>query len=172
MPITDRFRLSRPPLCTALLAGMAVLAGISPGLTHDYRHGALTIEHPWARATTPNAPTGAVYMVIENTGDADDRLMGAEGDVAGRIEIHAANLDDEGVMRMRELEDGLALPAGESVALESGGLHIMLINLESRLVEGERFPLTLTFDGAEEITVDIQVESVHGLEDDDPHHDH
>ena len=172
MTITHCFRLPTPSAAAALLAGIAVLAGPSVGAAHDYSHGALEIGHPWARATAPNAAAGAAYMVIENTGDADDRLLGAEGDAASRIEIHSADIDDEGVMRMRELEDGLALPAGETVALERGGYHIMLINLEDQLVEGERFPLTLIFDRADDITVDIHVESIHGIEEGHHHHDH
>jgi len=172
MTITNPFRQMRSNPAAALLAGIAVFAGTPVGVAHDYSHGALMIEHPWSRATTPNAPTGAVYMVIENTGDTDDRLLSAVGDAADRIEIHSANIDDEGVMRMRELEDGLALPAGERVSLEPGGYHIMLINLESQLVEGEIFPLTLNFDQAGDIAVDIHVESIHGIEDNDHHHDH
>lgn len=169
MHFTDRSTLS--PFA-ATIAGMALLAGTSLGAAHDYVQGGLSIDHPWARATTPNAPTGAVYMVIESTGDTDDRLLGAEGDIAERVEIHSANIDDEGVMRMRELDEGISLPAGETVALESGGYHIMLINLESRLVEGDSFPLTLSFENADDITVDIHVESIHGIEDDADHDDH
>jgi hypothetical protein len=81
-----------------------------------------------------------------NTGDSDDRLVAASSPVAERVELHTMTMDGD-VMRMRELEDGIALPAGEMVELAPGGLHVMFIGLSGPFVAGEEVQVTLTFEG-------------------------
>ena len=125
--------------------------------SHEYELGSLHIEHPFARATVGPARVSAAYLTIKNAGDADT-LIAASTDVAGKVELHTMDMAN-GVMRMREVEGGIALPANETVSLKPGGLHIMLLGLDAPLVEGETFPLTLTFEQAGEIVVDVAVES-------------
>ncbi len=101
---------------------------------------------------------GAVYMTIENNADDDDRLVAAETEVAGAVELHNVNMV-EGVMQMREVEGGIEIPAGESatVVLEPGGLHVMLIGLNQALEVGDTFDVELDFEQAGTITVEVEV---------------
>lgn len=90
-----------------------------------------------------------------NHGPAD-RLIEAKGDVAARIEVHAAEMTD-GVMRMRKVSGGLALPADGEVAMKPGGYHVMLMGLAAPPTEGGSFPVTLLFESGAEMTVDVPV---------------
>lgn len=138
----------------ALLIAMIALAQ-----AHDYTVGSLQVAHPWARASAGAAPTGAAYLAIENRGDAADRLLSASTPAAERAELHT-HIHEGGVMKMREVEGGIELPAGEQVFLAPGGLHVMLMGLKAPLKEGERFPLTLTFEKAGELQVEVAVEAI------------
>jgi copper(I)-binding protein len=100
--------------------------------------------------------TGAAYLTITNNGDEADRLIGASSDAAVVVEIHDMVVEDE-VMSMIHLEDGLEIPAGESVVLEPMGLHVMLVGLNYSLMPGESFDITLTFERAGEVTVTAQI---------------
>ena len=95
---------------------------------------------------TPNGrPMTGCYLTL--TASRDDRLVAVSSPVAGEGQIHEMKVAN-GMMSMAELEDGLALPAGEAVALRPGGNHIMLIGLKQPLVAGEQVSLTLTFEHA------------------------
>ena len=140
------FRIALLSLCLAW--PVAALAGESP----------ILIEDAFARASSPTAKAGAAFMVITNSGDRDDRLVGAASDVAMHVELHTHVADDNGVMRMRQLEDGLPLPAGDQHALKRGGDHIMFMGLTRPLNDGDTITVTLTFEQAGEIEVDIPVD--------------
>jgi periplasmic copper chaperone A len=129
------------------------LATMNAGVADD---GGPRIEHAWARATPGAARTGAVYFRIASA--TDDRLIGLASPVAGKAELHT-HLEENGVMQMREVEGGLAVPAGQDVELKPGGLlHVMLIDLNQKLTAGDSFPLTLTFEkaGSREVTVRVE----------------
>lgn len=95
---------------------------------------------------TPNgrAMTGC-YLTL--TASRDDRLVAVSSPVAGEGQIHEMKVAN-GMMSMAELENGLPLPAGQAVALQPGGNHIMLLDLKQPLAEGEQVSLTLTFEHA------------------------
>jgi periplasmic copper chaperone A len=114
----------------------------------------VAVEQPWARATAPNATTGATYLSL--TAATADRLIGAASPVAAMAQVHEMAMD-AGVMRMREVGGGLALPAGKKVTLAPGGYHLMLMGLKHQLKPGERFPLTLSFAHAPALTVEVVV---------------
>ena len=102
--------------------------------------------------------TSAAYLTIENSGSEPDRLVGASSPAAKTVEIHEM-VDDGGTMRMRPLADGLAIPANATTTLEPGGYHIMLIGLVEDLTEGDIYDLTLTFEHAGDVTVQVPVGS-------------
>jgi copper(I)-binding protein len=116
-----------------------------------------TIDHPWARATPSSATTGAAYLTIVSP--AADKLLAVSSPIAGRAEIHN-HVDDNGVMRMRPVRDGLELPAMQKVELKPNGLHVMLMGLKQPLKEGDSFPLTLSFENAAPRIVMVQVEKL------------
>ena len=150
-------RITIPSLAT--VATIVTLGLAAPTLAHDFRHGDLVIDHPWARATAPQQANGGAYLTITNAGTTPDRLLEAQSSVADRVELHTHDVDSAGVMRMREV-DAIEIPAGEATALRPGGLHVMLIGLEDRLIEGEQFPLTLVFEAAGPLEVEVTVEAV------------
>lgn len=121
----------------------------------------IMVQEPWARETPASASTGAAYMVIINHGDTSETLVGGESDVAERIEVHAHEMTD-GVMKMRQVEGGVDLPAGGDVALEPGGLHLMLMGLQAPLAEGERFSLTLVFESGMRIETEVDITDIRG----------
>lgn len=131
-----------------------------PALGHEFNLGPLHIHHPWARATVASAQAGAAFMEITNRGTAADRLLAARSPVASTVELHN-HIMDGNVMRMREVA-AIDLPAGASVDLKPGGLHVMLFGLQRQLKEGESFPLTLRFEKAGEIVVEVTVEKLAG----------
>jgi copper(I)-binding protein len=146
----------------ALLAGVVCALGLAaavPVQAHDFRLGALRLDHPSATPTPAGATTGAAYLRgIRNTGDQPDRLVGAHTPVARAVEIHRHEVDERQVMRMREV-DGLDVPArGELRLRHDGAHHLMLIDLKAPLKVGDRFPLTLRFEkaGEREVTVWVQ----------------
>lgn len=120
--------------------------------------GDLTLTAPYSRATLPNAPVAGGFMTITNSGDADDRLIAASSEIAGRIEVHEMAMNGD-VMVMSRLENGLSIPAGETVQLQPGGYHIMFMQLTGPLVEGEKVDVTLTFETAGDITVPLSVQA-------------
>jgi copper(I)-binding protein len=139
-------------LCLAAL--FAVHASVA--LAHGYKVGTLEIEHPWARALPAISKNGAAYLEIHNTGSEPDRLIGLSSPVAASAEIHATE-NDAGVLRMHE-QDGLIIRPDDTVIFQPGGLHIMLNGLNRPLKAGETFPLTLRFEKAGSVELEIRIE--------------
>lgn len=139
------------------LFGLALLLCSGAAFAHDYQAGGLTIGHPYARATAPSQPTGGGYLTLVNHGPADDRLIAASAPVASSVQLHSMRLEGD-VMRMREVA-AIDLPAGKTVELKPGSWHLMFIGLKAPLVLGQSFPMTLKFEKAGEVTVDVKVDA-------------
>lgn len=138
-----------------LAAALALSLAAAPALAQEIKAGDLTIEKPWARATPKGAEVGAAYVEIRNGGAEPDKLTGGAADFAN-FEIHEMSMQDN-VMKMREVKDGVAIPAHGDLKLSPGGYHIMLTGLKHPLVKGETAKLTLTFERAGAVTVDFPV---------------
>ena len=115
----------------------------------------VAIEKPWTRATAPGAQVGAGYMTIRNAGAAD-RLIGASSPAAAKVELHT-HVNDNGVMKMREVPGGYEIPAKGSFELKPGGAHLMFMNLKAPLKEGDKVPVTLKFEKAGEVKTELPV---------------
>jgi copper(I)-binding protein len=141
------------------LSRLLILAfGISlSAAAHDFAAGGLRIGHPYARATPPGATVAGAYLSIDNKGKSADRLLRAASPVAGLVELHSMRMEGN-VMRMRAVP-AIDVPAGASVKLAPGGLHVMLQELKRPLKPGERVPMTLVFERAGEVKVELAVES-------------
>ncbi len=120
--------------------------------------GDLTVSAPYARATLPNAPVAGGFLTITNDGQTDDRLVTASSDIAGRMEIHEMVMNGD-IMTMGPLENGLPVPAGQTVTLEPGGYHLMLMHLAAPLVQGDTVEVTLTFQAAGDVTVPLSIQA-------------
>jgi copper(I)-binding protein len=139
-----------------LVAMAAAVTATSSIWAADYKLGDLVIDHPWARASA-GAANGAAYMVVTTSGAAPDQLIGASTPIAEKAELHTHLMEGD-VMRMRAVKT-IEVNPGEPATLEPGGLHVMLMGLKAPLKEGEQFPLTLTFEKAGSVTVDVAVEA-------------
>jgi len=141
------------PATEAPPAGATTAAAPAP-----MEHGAagLMVHEAWARPTSPIATVGAAYMTITNHGMGTDKLLGASSPLAAEVQLHGTT-DDNGVMRMRPVEK-LEIAPHESATMEPGGMHFMLMDLTAPLVAGSHFPLTLTFESAGEVTIDVVVQ--------------
>lgn len=143
---------------TVLATGVAFVSLPSPLASHEFRAGDLLIDHPWTRAVGERAPTAAGYLVIRNTGATADRLLAAETPRASRVEMHEMSVTD-GIMRMRPITVGIALPPGAEVRLAPGGQHLMLIAPQGGFAQGSRVPVTLVFERAGRVDVELGVEA-------------
>ncbi len=139
---------------------VAAQCGIVPASTEQQSrpaaesHGPnISIEEPFANTTTAN---GAVYLKLVNSGDVADTLVSVETDVADAVELHETRREGE-VMKMSPLSGGIELPAGETVTLEPGGLHIMLIGLTQDLAPGDKIKLTLNFKSSDPVSLEAEV---------------
>lgn len=126
---------------------------------HEIRFGNLVIHHPWSRQTPAGAKAAAGFMTITNTGQQDDRLIGATAEISAIAQIHEMKMEGD-VMKMAELPDGLVIPAGGSVELRPKSLHIMFMGLKGPAKEGETFAGTLTFEKAGTIEIDYEVKGM------------
>jgi copper(I)-binding protein len=137
---------------------LLIAALLSPSLfasAHKYTAGELHIAHPWSREMPAVAPTAAAYFVVHNKGGEADRLLSASTPVAGKAELHE-HIHADGLMKMQQVQS-VAIPAGGEVKFEPMGYHVMLFNLKQQAKDGERFPLTLTFEKAGAVEVEIAV---------------
>jgi len=114
----------------------------------------VSVENPWARPTPPSAKLGAGYLTVVNSGAAD-RLVGAASPAAARVEMHVTLRDGE-IMRMREVK-AFDLPAKGRLELKPAGAHLMFVDLKRPFKQGDKVPVTLKFEKAGEVKVDLQV---------------
>lgn len=138
------------------LAAIALAFLATAAFAHDYLIGGVAIDHPWARASIGQAKAGAVYMTLANKGAQSDRLIAAATGVAKKAGLHI-HLMQNGVMKMRPVK-AIEVTPGAPAVLKPGGLHIMLTGLKAPLAEGTRFPLTLTFEKAGSIEIQVKVQ--------------
>lgn len=119
---------------------------------------AIKITDPWARATVGSQKSSGAFMQIENTGKEDDVLLWATTNEARNTELHTMKMQD-GIMTMTAIKR-LAIPAGKTTVLASGGHHIMFFDLKHPLKAQEKFQLTLVFEKAGSVKVQVQVQPV------------
>jgi copper(I)-binding protein len=123
---------------------------------HGYSAGELQVRHPWTRATPAGANVAAGYLEIRNSGREPDRVVGASTPVAERVEFHVQVLEGD-VLKMREVKD-FGVPARQRLTLRPGGSHLMFIGLKQPLVKGGRVPLTLRFERAGALQIELEVQ--------------
>ena len=143
------------------LAGLAMLAAAfaAPANADEVKAGDLVISQAWSRATPGGAKVAGGFLTIENKGTAPDRLVSVSADIAGKSEIHEMAMDN-GVMKMRPLHKGLVIDPGKTVKLAPGGNHLMLQDLKGPFKQGDKVPVTLTFEKAGKVEVSLDVQGV------------
>ena len=134
----------------AAIVLVALIASVSPARAEP----PIQLSQAWARPTVEGQMAGGAFVRIANSGGAD-RLLSASSPAAKAVELHTMSMDGE-VMKMRQL-DAIELPAGKTVELKPGGLHLMFMGLKAPLKAGATLPLTLKFEKAGELTVTVPV---------------
>jgi copper(I)-binding protein len=119
--------------------------------------GALEISGAYVRAMLPGQPVGGGYLVIRNTGSEDDRLVSASSPLSPAVEIHEMSMQGQ-IMKMRRLEGGIAVAAGQTVELMPSGLHLMFTKVATPFRQGDSVPLTLIFERSGKIELSLPVE--------------
>ena len=125
---------------------------------HEYTKGDLHIAHPWSQELPPNAPNVAAYFVIHNSGTTDDTLLGVDSPISDNAQLHE-HVHKDGLMKMQQVPS-VEVPAGKDLVFAPGAYHVMLMQPKDRslLTDGKRFPLTLHFKKAGDVTVDVAVQ--------------
>jgi len=136
----------------SLILATSIAATSLPALGSDMT---IMIEDAYARS---GPSSGAAFFTIMNHGESDDRLISAASEVAKRVELHTHIMED-GIAKMREVEAGFAVAAGEMHPLQRGGDHVMFLGLDAPFVDGETISVTLTFEKAGDIVVQIPVDN-------------
>jgi copper(I)-binding protein len=147
--------ITRRSFAAAALAALAILPATLSHAQHAMT-GAIGIDGAWTRATAPRAANGGAFMTIRNGGDAPDTLIAAASPAAARTELHTHTMQD-GMMRMRPVEGGIPIPPHGTAELAPGGLHVMMMGLHAPLAEGSRVAITLIFEKAGSVTVEVPV---------------
>jgi len=123
----------------------------------EVKVGSIKVDHAYIRATVPGQQVAGGFMKIENKGIAD-QLLSASSPAAGEVQLHEMAMEGS-VMKMRQVKD-IPVPAGGSVELKPGGLHLMLMNIKAPLAAGESVPVKLKFAKAGEVEVKMPVNAM------------
>ncbi len=139
----------------SIIAALA-LASMSPvaAVAHDGVH----IDGAYARFL-PGAKSGAVFLTIENHSTAGERLIAVATDVAEKASLHTSTINADGMAQMPPIVGGIAIPGGASHDLERGGDHVMLMGLTRKVADGDMISLTLTFEHAGVVVVEVPVDN-------------
>jgi periplasmic copper chaperone A len=120
--------------------------------------GEVAVHDAWARASIGPVRTSAAYLTLEVTGERPDRLIAAASPIAETVGLHTHVMDGD-IARMRPVA-AIEIAPGAPVVLEPGGLHIMLMGLRQPLVEDETLPLSLTFERAGTVELEVPVKGM------------
>ena len=143
---------------------IVLLAFLVSGHAHAQTSAAsaIHVENTWARATPARAKTAAAYVTVINTGRSGDRLLSATTPVAQTVQFHKES-EENGISRMRALSS-VELDPGAKVVFKPGDMHMMMTGLKQPLKEGETFPLTLQFEKAGKIEINVPVAKVGAMQ--------
>ena len=144
-------------LLNTLLAAAVGFGLSATAQAQSAKVGSVQIENAYTRATVPGQMAAGGFMKIENKGAAD-QLISASSPVSGEVQLHEMAMDGN-VMKMRQVKD-IAVPAGGSVELKPGGLHLMFMNIKAPLAAGETVPVKLKFAKAGEVEVKMPVNAM------------
>ncbi|ATD65179.1 copper chaperone PCu(A)C [Neisseria weixii] len=135
-------------LATLIIAGLATSASAA----------GIQVKDAWARATVEGMHISGAFMTIHNDNAKQDFLIGGSSEVADRVEVHT-HINDNGVMRMREVKGGVPLPSKANTELKPGSYHIMFMGLKRALKDGETIPVTLKFKNEKAQTINVPVKT-------------
>ncbi len=145
--------ISKFTILPAVFGAVSSICLALPALAGD-----VSINDAYAITSGPSAMSGGIFMEIDNSGAADDQLIAAKTDVSKMTQLHTHIIDSNGVAQMREVDGGFTVPAHGAAILKRGGDHIMLMGLTKPLAQGDIVHLTLSFEHAGEVSIDVPVD--------------
>ena len=151
-----KYRRSLGGTALAFLIGALWAAPVQAA---DYDVGPIHIAQPWARATPKGAKSGAGYMTVTNKGSMPDRLSCVSSDASAECQLHSMTMD-KGVMKMRPVEGGLEIKAGETVTLKPSSTHLMFLNLKHPLEQGSTVAATLLFEKVGTVQIEFPIAAI------------
>ena len=160
--VADNYARSRFPSFEGRLgligfALMLLVAMSRPLWAAEFEIGSIEVQQPWSRETPRGAKAAVGYLVVKNNGSTPDRLVEVTGEIASKAKIYETAVDANGFMTMRQLTEGLEVPAGAEVALKPNSFHIMFLDLMHGVKKGETFAATLKFEKAGSVKVEFAV---------------
>ena len=147
-------------LVVLTLAAALVACGDEPATSAD-----LEFTDVWTRQPAAGQPNSAVYGTVTNTGGTDVTITGASVEITDRVELHEVLMED-GLMTMQEREGGFVVPAGGSITLEPGGLHVMVFGIDAETYPTDALDVTFNFDSGEPTFASAEVRAIDGGMDD------
>lgn len=147
-------------IATAVMA-ILIASGFAQGAAAQ-QSAPVQVESPWMRPTIGRSTSSAAYMTLENRGSQPDQLVAASSPAAGKVELHE-NIRDGDVMKMREVKT-IEIKPGDKIELKPGGLHMMLFDVKAPLKPGQSVPMTLRFERAGEVQVEVPVRQAKGAQ--------
>jgi copper(I)-binding protein len=145
------------------LALLATLSLCGAAQAHSVKKDAIEIIHPHINEPFAGARSAAAYMAISNEGETTIRLIGIDTAAAKVTSLHTTEHGSDGVARMQPIA-GIDIPAGETVVLEPGGMHVMLMGLTAPLKEGDMVPATFLFEQMGPVEVEFMVDPTDGVD--------
>jgi copper(I)-binding protein len=153
----------RAIVLAAMFAAVSLPAFAHHGLVHEgcdpaatFTAGDITVSGAFTRAMAPGAPAAGGYLTIANGGSSDDTLVSAASEAAGMVQLHEMKMEGD-VMKMNEVPGGIVVPAGGSVSLAPGGLHVMFMDVGTPFKEGECVEVLLHFEKAGDLPVTLPI---------------
>lgn len=143
-------------LVVLTLAAALVACGDEPATSAD-----LEFTDVWTRQPAAGQPNSAIYGTVTNTGSTDVTITGASVDITDRVELHEVLMED-GLMTMQEREGGFVVPAGGSITLEPGGLHVMVFGIDAETYPTDALDVTFSFDSGEPTFASAEVRAIDG----------
>lgn len=147
-------------LQSRILVPMAAFAALgTSALAQANQSEGLAVHHAWSRETAAGQSVGGGFMTIANRGAAADRLLSGTSPVAAEVQLHTMTMDG-GIMRMRRVEGGIAVPARGTLELKPGSYHIMFMELKTPFAKDAKVPMTLVFEKAGSIDIQLDVQAM------------
>jgi len=154
----SKLRFLSAPLVALALAVSAAACG-DDSSDSDSGSDDVTVVDAWVREPAEGQPNSAGYGVITNNSGGEITLIGATAPITATIELHETTMSDDGAMSMQEREGGFVIADGDTLTLEPGGAHVMMLGIDpDEFTAG--FDLTFVFDGAEDVTVPAELRSI------------
>ena len=136
----------------AVLAAGAALGLFGAALAHEYEVGKLKVEHPWLRAPLEGQTKAPFYVMLENNGDAPDKLIAVKSEKFGKAVVH-------GDAKHLDAEAPVTLAPKQKLKLVPGGAYVELTDIKKHLEVGWGLEMTLVFEKAGEVVIDASIDA-------------